>query len=368
MKTQRFIKTFLIIITILLFSLTGCSEKESYHTIYLEEAFSIIPYVNIYESNSKFEHHSFDIKRDCNKVLKDLDDKFDVNKEDSMISIVNGKASEEEVEIDYEFYYLLTTALSASVNVSEKYDVTSYALSTVWDFKNQYYVNNNYGSIPQEESINEAKTNVDYTKVKVKEDNGRYTVKFEKEGIKIDLGSIVKGYACDKLEEVLKQNNVNIGIINIGGNIITFGNKEINVGITTPFNDLLNTNCNIIGIISAINDSYTFVTTGTYERYIKTSDGKMYHHIIDKETGYPIDNDLLSVTIISNDSGYKSMNADVLSTAIFTLGLDKGLEYVKNNKIEAVFITKEKKIILTEEIKELFDYNELLNEYGYMVE
>ena len=94
----------------------------------------------------------------------------------------------------------------------------------------------------------------------------------------------------------------------------------------------------------------------------------MYHHIISPTTGYPVDNDLLSVTVIlkkSNDV-FVSTIADALSTAIYTMGLDKGLEYVnKNDKLNCVFITKDKRVILSDGIKNSFVLNKAIEKYNY---
>lgn len=82
------------------------------------------------------------------------------------------------------------------------------------------------------------------------------------------------------------------------------------------------------------------VTSGIYERYFE-KDGTLYHHLLNPTTGYPIDNDLASVTVISDSS----LDGDCLSTYLFSLGLDKGLEYAKaHDDIEVIFVDKDNKI------------------------
>ena len=195
-----------------------------------------------------------------------------------------------------------------------------------------------------------------------------YYVNFSNKDTLIDLGSIAKGYAADKVSEILKGFNVNNGLINIGGNVYTFGDRLYKVGITTPFYETLDSDTNMVGYVACQGEDYTYVTSGTYERYIKTNDGKMYHHILSPSTGYPVDNDLLSVTVIikRDNEDLISTSADALSTAIYTMGLDKGLEYVnKDDKLNCVFITKDKHVIVSNGIKNSFVFNKAVEKYDY---
>ena len=122
-----------------------------------------------------------------------------------------------------------------------------------------------------------------------------------------------------------------------------------------------------IGYIITNNEIETLVTSGIYERYIveldqETKKENIYHHILNPNTGFPEDNDLLSVTIITKNS----MIADALSTAIFLMGSEEGLKYVEEkDNIEAIFITKEKEIMVSKNIKERFIINEEIKNYDY---
>ena len=155
---------------------------------------------------------------------------------------------------------------------------------------------------------------------------------------KIDLGGIAKGFVADKIKSYMVQTGVTSAIINLGGNIVTIGGKKnsgnFNIGIQKPFGSSEEYSAIVKG------SNLSIVTSGSYERYFK-QDGKIYHHILDTKTGYPVDNRLLSVTIISEDS----LSGDALSTSCFALGLKKGMRLIENTpEIEALFIDKDYKI------------------------
>ena len=122
-----------------------------------------------------------------------------------------------------------------------------------------------------------------------------------------------------------------------------------------------------IGYIEANENKETLVTSGIYERYIvdyneETKEETMYHHILNPNTGYPENNNLLSVTIITDNS----MTADALSTAVFLMGLNAGYQYINAKEhTDAIFITKNKEIIITENLKTRFIINDeiYLNDY-----
>ena len=149
----------------------------------------------------------------------------------------------------------------------------------------------------------------------------------------LDLGAIAKGFITDQVAEVLKENDVTTAIIDLGGNIYVMGNnpsrKDWTVGIQDPFAPRGET----IGVISESNKSV--VTSGIYERVLEV-DGKSYHHLLDPVNGYPFNNDVAGVTIISS----KSVDGDGLSTSVFSKGIEGGLEFIEQFEgTEAIFIS-----------------------------
>lgn len=210
------------------------------------------------------------------------------------------------------------------------FDITIAPLSTLWDFKN------NTGDVPTESEIQNALSLVDYKNIII---DGN-TVTLKNPDISIDLGGIAKGYIADKLKEYLQNEGVESALIDLGGNILTVGKKpngsKFQIGIKKPFADN-----EIISTVSIVDSSV--VTSGSYERYFKLND-KIYHHILDTQSGYPCDNGLLSVTILSE----KSVDGDALTTSCFALGLDKGVNLIESlDDIDAIFVTTDYEIIDT---------------------
>ena len=166
--------------------------------------------------------------------------------------------------------------------------------------------------------------------------------------MQLDLGGIAKGYAADEVVKILKQEGIRSAIIDLGGNIYALGSKNSDnnwkVGIQDSFSD----RGKVIGAVEVFDK--TVVTSGIYERFIE-EDGVRYHHILNPKTGYPYETDIAGVSIIADNS----IDADALSTLTFTKGVKEGLKFVENlDNVDAIFITNDKKIYLTENIKDNF--------------
>jgi thiamine biosynthesis lipoprotein len=205
------------------------------------------------------------------------------------------------------------------------FDITVEPITSLWDFTSGEAI------VPDKKAIQKAVSETGYQNMIL--DGNIVTLKKDSTGI--DLGAIAKGYIADRIKEYLLDQGVKSAIINLGGNVLTVGEKPngepFKVGIQKPFADR-----NEVAAFMEIED-LSVVSSGVYERYFK-KDGVLYHHIIDPTTGYPYDNGLISVTIISP----KSVEGDGLSTSCFALGLDKGMELINSlDDIYAIFITKD---------------------------
>lgn len=148
--------------------------------------------------------------------------------------------------------------------------------------------------------------------------------------------------------EKLWEKEIRGAVISVGGSIAVYGSKgngkEWHIGIQDPRGE----EGDILGVVD-LSGSKMIATSGDYEKFFE-ADGKRYHHILDPATGYPADNDLISVTVIS-DSGFLS---DALSTACFVMGLEKGMDYVDKKEVDAIFVTKNKEVYVTKNIKKSF--------------
>ena len=216
------------------------------------------------------------------------------------------------------------------------FDIAIAPISSLWDFTSEEK------KVPAEEAIRSALSLVNYEAVTI--EGNKLT--FSKEGMGLDLGAIAKGYIADKMKEFLVSKGVKSATINLGGNVLCIGKKTNNtpfrIGIQKPFADRSET----IAVLDI--EDKSVVSSGIYERYFE-QDGTFYHHILNPDTGYPYDNHLVSVTIISD----KSVDGDGLSTSCFALGLEKGMELINSlPDVHAVFITDDYQLHYSEDFQE----------------
>ena len=158
------------------------------------------------------------------------------------------------------------------------------------------------------------------------------------EGVKLDMGAIGKGLACDYANTILAEYKCRQAIIAVGGSVAFYGkNTTAEIAIRDP---LGNTN-DYCAILKATSDCFS--TSGNYERFFEDENGNRYHHIFDPKTGYPVENELMSVTVIAQ----QGIISDALSTACFVLGIEKSLPLLEKYNAHAIFITKDKEFITT---------------------
>lgn len=213
------------------------------------------------------------------------------------------------------------------------FDITIGSVSSLWDFT----ADNPH--VPDDKSIKEALKYVNYKNIKLIDNNdGTWTADVP-DGTIIDLGAVAKGYIADRIKDFLLENNINRAVINLGGNILCVGSKNdnagFNIGLKNPFSEE-----GTPLVTLSLNDK-SVVSSGTYERFFYEND-VFYHHILDPETGYPCENELTGVTILSP----LSADGDCLSTVCFTLGVTRGLELIENTSdVEALFLTSDGNII-----------------------
>ncbi len=252
-------------------------------------------------------------------LCKKKEDELSTTKEGSDVWRINH--TEGEVKVSKETEKIIKKSIYYGNLSGGKFDISVYPLSSLWDFKNEV--------IPSRNEIAEALKNIDYQEIKTE----NQTVSGNK---KIDLGGIAKGYIADCLLEYFKEQNTKTGILNVGGSIVTFGEKDYVVGIKEPFSDN--------GISAELKlRNKAVVTAGVYERCFEKN-GVLYHHILDVSTGYPVESDLLSATVICNSS----VDGDALSTICILSGLNKAKELIESqNGFEAIFIDKNKNLSYT---------------------
>lgn len=260
---------------------------------------------------------------------------------DSEISILN-KNRGGKISGKLEEY--LTVMLDISRKSGGKFDFTLGAVSDLWSFTSN-------PCVPDEEALNTALASSGYGKITVSGND----ISYASDNLIIDFGASGKGIALDEIKAMLDGKKVKEATVSVGGSVLIYGKEEKTVGIRDPYS-------NAGDHIAKITVSDVCISTsGSYERRFEEN-GKEYHHILDPETGYPVENDLISVTIIS-ESGILS---DCLSTACFVLGLEEGVKLAEEYGCEAIFVTADKKIYATSEIyssTEITDDSYTLIEY-----
>lgn len=227
--------------------------------------------------------------------------------------------------VSEELFSIIETGKKYSSLSSDAFAIALEPLTSLWNFTD------GTNAIPPQNDIDSVLPLLDSEDIFLRAPN---EVSFAKEGMGIDLGGIAKGYIADKLKEYLLSQNVHSALIYLGGNVLCIGEKDtgpFKIGIEKPF-DADGTTAAVVQI-----SDMSVVTSGTDERYFEKN-GKLYHHILDQNTGYPIDNNLTAVTIITPSS----TDADALSTTCFSLGLEKGIHLLESlENAEGFFITKD---------------------------
>lgn len=272
--------------------------------------------------------------------LRAIEDHMSANREDSEISRVNDKAGKEPVQVSEDTFYVISKALKYAQLTNGAFDPTVGPLVKLWN------IGNGGEKVPPEKDILQAKSLINWRDLVLDENSHRVFLK--KPGMRIDLGAIAKGYAADELEKIMDADKVKAAIIDLGGNIFVYGSKHDKspwrVGIQNPDSP----RGDYLGIVTGA--QMTVVTSGIYERFF-FENGKRYHHILNTQTGFPVDNGLVSVSIVSKSS----IDADALSTSLFILGIQKGMEFLRQfPDTYAVFIDKDKKVYLSQGASKVF--------------
>ncbi|MCF0246893.1 MAG: FAD:protein FMN transferase, partial [Ileibacterium sp.] len=257
-------------------------------------------------------------------TFQDYNKLFDIYHEYEGINNVytlNEKAAYEAVEVDPEIIDCIQQSMKAN-QVNQKFDIAEGKLLSLWHDARE----SDSPYLPDAQAISEAKVHTDVSGVII--DGNK--ISFKDDTVQLDLGAIAKGYTAEKAKEKLEEAGLDNGFINAGGNVVLIGNKkdgsEWVVGIQKPDSaDSL--------VRYKTSTPTCLVTSGDYQRYM-TIDGKRYSHIIDPETGYPAEY-VRSVTVITPDSTW----ADAMSTALFCMSVQDGMQVCKEQNLEAVWFT-----------------------------
>jgi thiamine biosynthesis lipoprotein len=243
----------------------------------------------------------------------------------TQISKLNQNAGISTVKVDLEVFELVKRAINISKLTDGAFDISYASMDKIWKF------DGSMKEMPTTESIKKSVEKVGYQNIVLNENDTSIFLKYP--GMKLGLGGIGQGYIADKIKVLLQENGCTSGLVNVSGDINTWGKqpngKDWTVGIVNPLNK------NKVFATFPLNDS-AVETSGSYEKYV-TFNGKRYSHIIDPRTGYPASG-IVSVSVFAKQTEL----ADALATGIFVLGIEVGLDLVNQLKGIGCIIVDEK--------------------------
>jgi len=262
-------------------------------------------------------------------LLSDFDKRFSMYS-DGELSMLNKSSG--NFKASDELFNIIDISLKLSKQYGNSVDISSGALTRLWG------VSSENPRVPSESEILKAVKTTGHEKISLNEETKEISLQ---SGTEIDLGSVAKGYACDKLKEIYEDSNVSCAIASLGSSSLLYGKKpdgsEFSVEIKNPDGG---------AALGVIKTGETFLSTsGGYERFFEVN-GKKYCHIFDVSTGYPAESGLTSVTVLC-DSGIKS---DFLSTLIFIEGKDGLKKHLSAKDYSIVAVTDDKKIYVSPDI------------------
>ena len=275
-------------------------------------------------------------------VITSMDAALDPEKETSTIYAIN-HANGQNIVVSAQIAKMLSSAMTVYNQSGGALDPTIYPLVKRWGFiDGKYY-------LPSDEEISAEMLKMCFDQMVLTSfpSSGAYAVSLPA-GAEIGLGAVAKGCASENAIDAMRQAGVVSGIVSLGGNVQTLGLKpdgsRWNVAIQDP-----NNTASYLGVLSV--GETAVITSGSYQRYFVASNGRTYHHILNPQTGYPVNNSLLSVTVICEDGTM----ADCLSTAMFVLGESKALSYWRTyGGFDMIMVTNDNRIICTKGLIEQF--------------
>lgn len=332
----------IIVIILALLGSTGCGAQagsiESESRLPISDhyfIFDTIVNLRVYDERITPEHFA-----EMKELLDGIDGKMNRLREGSELDRVNQNAGRSPTPVSDETYRIVSTALQYAAASGGHFDPTVGPLVELWG------IGSESAAVPDQQQLADALQLIDYTSVSL--DESSHSISLPQAGMSLDLGAIAKGYAADVLAAYLKEQGFESAIIDLGGNILALGAKPDGSSWSIGVQDPEQARGQHLGVLK-VKDK-TIVTSGVYERFFEEQ-GKVYHHILSPFDGYPVDNDLQSVTIVTEGS----MDADAMSTAAFSLGMQEGRKFIERlETAEAIFVTKDREIYVTSGLKQGF--------------
>ena len=341
-----FSKTLGVCLLALTFLLGGCGRKEALQFTAVDTAMGTVIQQNIYtvregEYTDKIQNIILELEEGTLTWRLPTSELYGVNQ---------SAGREESVELSRELSQILEQCFEISQDTEGAFDVTIGSVARIWDI-DSWASGARIGEfqMPDSSELELALERCGFQRVELQlQEDGKTAYISLDEGVSLDLGAIGKGLALDRIREYLTaEASVTGAVVSVGGSILTYGEKPDGTPWRVGIMDPLNTSRNL-GVLT-MTGSWCVSTSGDYERYVE-SNGVRYHHILDPSTGYPVDNELTSVTVVTD----QGMLSDALSTACFVLGRERGLILAQQYGVEALFVEKDGSIAMTPGMGELF--------------
>lgn len=271
--------------------------------------------------------------------IYELESSLDVTDTSSEIYAINSSGGE-PVTVSGQTVDIVTKALEISELTGGLYNIAMYPIIREWGFTTGDY------KIPGGDTISALLQKIDYSQISIKDNSIAV-----QDGMAIDVGGIAKGFCGDMIRDILTAEGITSAIIDLGGDVQVMGTKpggsDWRVAIQNPFGS------GYLGIMS-VTDT-TVMTSGSYERFFTGDDGKVYHHLMDPETGSPSESGLVSVTIVTRE-GYRG---DALATALFIMGVDEGTGFWRSrDDFDMILVTEDREVYITENLVDSFELTE----------
>jgi len=266
------------------------------------------------------------IHNSIENILENINSQMSTYIDSSCISKFNNLEVGDSLNIKSDFNHVFNKSHYYHSLTNGSFEVTIKPLIDLWGFEKPDYRNN----IPDSSSIKRALTNIGINNIKIRDG---YIYKMNE--VSLDFSALAKGYAVDKIATFLKDNLIYNFMVEIGGELSLSGynseDKKWSIGVQNPSLNNISSTLNLLLTNKAI------ATSGNYRNFF-THDGKSYSHIISPTTGYPIDKNILSVTVISD----QCIDADALATSLIVMNIEDGIDLIDKIKgTEVFYITKE---------------------------
>jgi FAD:protein FMN transferase len=280
--------------------------------------------------------------------LAQIEAELTVNKPGSQIDALNAAAGVSPVALGPDGLAIVKRDLDLSAWSEGAFDPSVGPLVKLWGIGLSRV---DSASPPPPAEIAAAKRLVGWKDIVL--DEGAGTVFLRRRGMALDLGSTSKGFAADEAAKIIRAAGVKKAIIDLGGNVLAIGSrpdgKPWRIGLQDPF-VARDKRGEYLGIASLVDK--TMVTSGVYERFfIDPATGKRYHHILDTSTGYPVENGLMSVTVVAP----KSFDADGFTTTVFALGRERGMALAKEKGLDVIVVDSNRKVYMSPGVSAYFE-------------